>query len=77
MGAKSKHYGDISKWIEKVIYSCENTDQIWVCEKLISNFRSNLETQFGLKVAYSTVEPLRTMFRHQLRNLTINDREIS
>ena len=55
MGAKSKHYGDISKWIEKVIYSCENTDQIWVCEKLISNFRSNLESQFGLKVAYSTV----------------------
>lgn len=77
MGAKSKHYGDISKWIEKVIYSCDNIDQIWVCEKLISNFRSNLESQFGLKVAYSTVEPLRTMFRHQLRNLTINDREIS
>ena len=77
MGAKSKHYGDISKWIEKVIYSCDNIDQIWVCEKLISNFRSNLESQFGLKVAYSTVEPLRTMFRHQLRNLTINEREIS
>lgn len=74
MGAKSKHYGDISKWIEKVIYSCENADQIWVCEKLISNFRSNLETQFGLKVAYSTVEPLRIMFRHQLKILTKYDR---
>lgn len=38
MEKKSKHPGDVAKWIEKVIYSCTNVSQLLVAEKLISRF---------------------------------------
>jgi hypothetical protein len=42
MEKRSNHYGDVSKWIEKVIDSCETYQQTFVVKKLISNFRKQL-----------------------------------
>ena len=38
MENRSRHYGDIKLWIEKVIDSCETMEQIKTTKKLISNF---------------------------------------
>lgn len=38
MGAKSKHYGDIAKWIEKVIDSCKTGEHLTSVNNLIENF---------------------------------------
>lgn len=34
------------KWIEKVIKSCETWEQLTTCEKLVKNFKSQME-KFG------------------------------
>ena len=42
MENRSTHYGDVTKWIEKVIDSCETWRQTLTARKLISNFRHQL-----------------------------------
>ena len=42
MGNRSRHYGDVAKWIEKVIDSCETYQQTFTVNELIRNFRSQL-----------------------------------
>jgi len=38
MAATSNHYGDVAKWIEKVIDSCTTTNQLTGAFALINNF---------------------------------------
>ena len=38
MAATSKHYGDVARWIEKVIDSCETQEQDRAARKLINQF---------------------------------------
>ena len=38
MEQRSTHYGDVAKWIEKVIDSCETYQQTFTAKKLITNF---------------------------------------
>jgi hypothetical protein len=38
MSATSKHPGDVAKWIEKVIDSCETSQQLLTTLHLIQNF---------------------------------------
>ena len=46
MAAKSKHYGDVLIWLEKVLYSCktkeqiDNTRKLFVQTDLIYNLKS-------------------------------------
>lgn len=42
MENRSRHYGDVAKWIEKVIDSCETYQQTFTVNKLIRNFRNQL-----------------------------------
>ncbi len=42
MEQRSTHYGDVAKWIEKVIDSCETYQQTFVVKTLIGNFRKQL-----------------------------------
>lgn len=51
MGERSKHYGDVAKWIEKVIDSCKTSEQEESARKLIYNF----ETQYHQKLDYHLV----------------------
>jgi hypothetical protein len=38
MEKRSAHYGDVAKWIEKVIDSCETYQQTFAAKMLIVNF---------------------------------------
>ena len=40
MAASSSHYGDIHRWILKVIDSCNQNNQIFTAHRLVDNFCS-------------------------------------
>ena len=42
MDKRSTHYGDVAKWIEKVIDSCETYQQTHAANQLVRNFRKQL-----------------------------------
>jgi len=42
MENRSTHYGDVQKWIEKVIDSCETYDQTRSARSLIWNFEKQM-----------------------------------
>ena len=44
MEKRSIHYGDVAKWIEKVIDSCETYNQLITARNLVSNFRKRLSS---------------------------------
>ena len=45
MENRSKHYGDVEKWVEKVIDSCETYQQTHSARQLVRNFRKQLRTK--------------------------------
>ena len=42
MNKRSNHYGDVAKWIEKVIDSCETRQQTFTAKQLVRNFEKQL-----------------------------------
>ena len=42
MEKRSTHYGDVAKWIEKVIDSCETYQQTFTAKQLVRNFEKQL-----------------------------------
>jgi len=42
MEKRSTHYGDVAKWIEKVIDSCETYQQTFSAKQLVRNFEKQL-----------------------------------
>lgn len=62
MDKRSTHYGDVAKWIEKVIDSCETYQQTFAVKKLIGNFRKQLMDQtpdkYWRKYQYEVIWPL-------------------
>ena len=54
MEKRSTHYGDVAKWIEKVIDSCETREQTFTAKKLIRNFNNQLDRKLGTS-SYSTI----------------------
>ena len=42
MEKRSRHYGDVQKWIEKVIDSCETYDQTRSARVLVWNFEKQM-----------------------------------
>jgi len=43
MENRSKHYGDVEKWVKKVIDSCETYQQIFGAKSLIKNFEDQMK----------------------------------
>lgn len=62
MENRSRHYGDLSKWIEKVIDSCETYQQTFVASKLVTNFRKqlmkNTPDKYWSNLQYDVIWPL-------------------
>ena len=58
MENRSTHYGDIAKWIEKVIDSCETREQTFVTKKLIRNFYNQLDRKLGASNYETIISPL-------------------
>ena len=62
MEKRSTHYGDVTKWIEKVIDSCETYQQTFTARKLVNNFRTqlmkNTPDKYWNSYQYSVIWPL-------------------
>ena len=73
MDKRSTHYGDVVKWIEKVIDSCETYQQTFAAKMLIVNFgkqmsRNKVDTRlmWGIR---SSLDLTLTIKRDKLRKL--------
>jgi len=67
MEQRSTHYGDISKWIEKVIDSCETYQQTHSARQLVRNFEKQLmritPDKYWNSYQYTVIHPLRDLVR--------------
>ena len=71
MEKRSIHYGDVAKWIEKVIDSCETHNQLITARNLVSNFRNRLssDNNYHSKYHYSVIVPLDDRISYKRDNL--------
>jgi hypothetical protein len=70
MKKRSRHYGDIANWIEKVIDSCKTRDQVFSCQKLIHNFENTKEFKsLDLNIRWRVKVPLEFKFKSKLKEL--------
>jgi hypothetical protein len=62
MEKRSTHYGDVAKWVEKVINSCETHEQTFGARQLIWNFEKQLKREYPEKYwrehFYNIISPL-------------------
>ena len=69
MEKRSTHYGDVAKWVEKVIDSCEKYEQIFGAKKLIWNFEKQLQRKSTEKYwrehYYNIISPLETKLSYK------------
>jgi hypothetical protein len=69
MENRSRHYGDVAKWVEKVINSCEKYEQIFGAKKLIWNFEKQLQRKYPEKYwrehYYNIISPLETKLSYK------------
>jgi hypothetical protein len=68
MAATSKHYGDIYRWIEKVIDSCTSPFQEMAARRLIRLFREGL-SRSG-EVDRDTIHFMESVLRYRLEEKT-------
>jgi hypothetical protein len=73
MEKRSRHYGDVAKWIEKVIDSCETLQQTFTARKLIRNFSTQLmksePDKYWRSYQYDIIWKLDTMVHTKRDNL--------
>lgn len=53
---RSKHYGDVAKWVESVIDSCVTIEQAWSARKLVRNFELQMYKHGTIR--WSLIPPL-------------------
>ena len=53
---RSKHYGDVAKWVESVIDSCVTIEQAWSARKLVRNFERQMYKHGTIR--WSVIPPL-------------------
>jgi hypothetical protein len=59
MGNRSKHYGDVAKWVESVIDSCVTIEQVWSARELVRNFRIQLGwSEYEGMLRWDIIRPL-------------------
>ncbi len=73
MENRSTHYGDVVKWVRKVIDSCETYQQIFGAKSLIKNFEDQMKKN---KVDSSLIWSVSSSFYFELslkKDEIIND----
>ena len=79
MENRSTHYGDVSKWIEKVIDSCETHQQTFGAKMLIWNFEKQLRRKYHEKYwvehHYSIILPLESSLSYKRQRLLKQSQE--
>lgn len=67
MDKRSTHYGDVAKWIEKVIDSCETYQQTFTAKQLVRNFEKQLmrttPDKYWRDYQYGVIWPLEARVR--------------
>ena len=70
MGAISNHYGDVQKWIEKIIDSCETYDQTRSAKRLVWNFEKQMvRNKVDSSILYSIGGHLRDLISHKIQEI--------
>ena len=79
MEQRSTHYGDVAKWIEKVINSCETYQQTHSARRLVRNFEKQLmrttPDKYWRDYQYSVIWPLETMVTSKRQSIIIKIEE--
>jgi len=79
MENRSTHYGDVAKWVEKVIDSCEKYEQIFAAKKLVRNFEKQLRRthheKYWIEHHYSIILPLDNKLSDKRQRLLKQDLE--
>ena len=69
MENRSTHYGDVAKWIEKVIDSCETYQQTFAANRLIRNFGNQLNRKMGNLYYGEIIKPLQQRLHSKEKKL--------
>jgi hypothetical protein len=73
MEKKGEYYGDVQKWVEKVIDSCVTYEQTTTAERLISNFDKQLFNKFPdmywQLFYYEIINPLESKLKNKQEEL--------
>lgn len=68
MEKRSTHYGDIQKWIEKVIDSCETYDQTRSARSLVWNFEKQMvKNKVDRNIVYTIGHHLRDVISYKVQ----------
>jgi hypothetical protein len=78
MENRSTHYGDVSKWIEKVVESCQTREQTFTAKRLIRNFEHQLmkvtPDKYWNTYHYEVIWPLEDKLNRK-REILLNNSE--
>jgi len=73
MENRSTHYGDVAKWIEKVVDSCEMYQQTFGARQLIWNFEKQLKRKYTESYwrehFYNLINPLESLLSNKRKQL--------
>ena len=73
MEKRSEYYGDVQKWVEKVIDSCVTYEQTTTAERLVSNFDKRLFNKFPdmywQLFYYEVINPLESKLKNKQEEL--------
>ena len=72
MEKRSRHYGDVQRWIEKVIDSCETYDQTRSALKLVWNFdKQMIKNKVDRSILYSISTHLTILVHDKMDELLL------
>ena len=70
MEKRSTHYGDLQKWIEKVIDSCETYEQTRSARRLVWNFEKQMvRNKIDSGIVYTIGHYLRDLISNKVREI--------
>ena len=70
MEKRSRHYGDVQKWIEKVIDSCETYQQTLSARRLVWNFESQMRrNKVDSGILYTIGDYLRDLISYKIQKI--------
>jgi hypothetical protein len=73
MEKRGEYYGDVQKWVEKVIDSCVTYEQTTTAERLVSNFDKRLFNKFPdmywQLFYYEIINPLESKLKNKQEEL--------
>lgn len=70
MEKRSTHYGDLQKWIEKIIDSCETYDQTRSARRLVWNFEKQMiRNKVDSSIIYSIGGHLRDLISNKVHEI--------